>query len=120
MPAPNLKKLRETLDLVNILLKTDKQYVGKLIDALSPSRINNLCELYYNIIVNPDTKNLQYSSRKKLKRYFMKDKARMMEITDGSKPITVRRRHLVEQSGRGIFTSILTLAVPLISSLLIK
>ena len=120
MPSPNLKKLRDTLDLVNILLKTDKQYVGKLIDALSPARINNLCELYYNIIVNPDTKIIQYPSRKKLKRYFMKDKVRMLEITDGSKPITVRRKHLIEQSGRGIFTSILTLAIPLITSLLVK
>ena len=120
MPQPSLKKLRDTLDLVNILLKTDKQYVGKLIDALSPARINNLCELYYNIIVNPDTKNIQYPARRKLKKYFMKDKTRMLEITDGVKPIAVRRKHLINQSGKGIFSSILTLAIPLISSLLIK
>ena len=119
MPT-NLKRLRDTLDLVNILLQTDKQYLGKLINALSPTRINNLCELYYNIIVNPDVKTINYPARKKLKRYFIKAKPQMMDIADSQKPLTIRRRHLVNQSGRGVFSAILALAVPLISSLIVK
>ena len=120
MHSTNLKKLTDTLDIVNILLKTEKQYIGKLLNALSPARINNICELYYNIIVNPDSKNIQYSARRKLKRHFLKSKAQMMDIADSRKSLTLRRKHLVNQTGSGIFTTILSLAVPLITSLLVK
>lgn len=117
---PPQTKLQRVLRLVKMVSKIDKQDVSPLINDMSSKQVDMLCELFYNIIQNPKSENLGKKERTKLKKYFRKNRKLCQEIANDKNSAKFRKKCLVEQSGDGVFTTILALAIPLITGLLTK
>ena len=109
-----------TLDIIRLLIKSDKADREKLLNSLSAKHINNICEFFFNIINNPHSKNLDTKVRRRIRRYFIKHMVTCKDIADSFLSVSFRRKQLVHQSGTGLFTTVLSLAIPLLTSLLTK
>ena len=112
----NSNRLARVKDLAVLLSNVDKHTMKILLQSLSVRAIDDVCEMFFNIISNPD--HLPKKSRTKLKRLLSKHKQACLLISNKEKKCSERRQILVEQSGTGIITSIVMAAIPLITSLL--
>ena len=116
--AKNSKKLNQVKNLALLLHNIDKDTMKTLLQSLSKNAIDDICEMFYNIISNPD--QIPKKNRTKLRRLLSKYKQACLLISDKKKSCNERRHSLIEQSGTGIITSIVLAAIPLITSLLSK
>lgn len=114
----NLKKLNRVKGLAMLLQNIDNHTMKTLLQALSTNAIDDICEMFYNIISNPD--QIPKKNRNKLKKLLSKHKQACLLISNKEKKCNERRHSLIEQSGTGIITSIVMAAIPLITSLLSK
>ena len=102
------------LELCRALKKLDKQDLNFLIPNLK-----KISELYFNI-QNGAGLIPNGSRKRKLKKCMLADKKNCMYISTKNKSIPMKRTILKRQVGSGIFTTILAIAIPLITSLITK
>ena len=107
------------LELCRALKKLDKQDLNFLIPNLSDKCIEKISELYFNI-QNGAGMIPNGSRKRRLKKCMLADKKNCMYISTKNKSIPMKRTILKRQVGSGIFTTILAIAIPLITSLIAK
>ena len=108
----------ELLLLCRALCKLDKKTLEVIVNSLDTKVIHKLGELYHNVEFSID--KIPKIHRDHLKKCMSNDKSACRYISNKRKPVHGKRKFLKKQVGSGIFTLILSTAIPLLISLLSK
>ena len=115
MPPKKLTAKKCHLTFMQLLKRLTPKERSELLDRVSNSSIQDLSSVVFNWIYCD--LGLSARRRKVLKKKLSPYQADLLYIANSSKPISIRRRKLKEQSG-GALSILLSTLVPVISSLI--
>ena len=106
--------------ICNLFLQRGVKKRGEILKSLTSGQMHLICELFFNIINNPDFCNFTMSQKKKLCRIMAPHKKDFKVMTDKKMGLKKQKIAVLRQTGSGIITAILAIAIPALITLISK
>ena len=102
--------------LLNLLSQSEPKIASEWLQYLNQEALDTIGELTKNLLfcrghLTPDEKSLLANELKQQKKAFKK-------IAKKKTPIEQKRKHLIRQSGSGLLSLLLSIGIPILTSLL--